>query len=223
MIYQRIPLSELQIKKDDILREIGYKGTEPDKLVLSHITEFLDYIHRNIITEYKYRICEGKIVPEGIQLEEGTYWECGKVITSLLQGSQKFLLFAATAGLEFEIFAQKINKEGDMLGIFLMDAIGSCIVEKTGDYMELRLEGEYETLQHTNRFSPGYCGWPLSDQKKLFRLLGENPCGIKLSETFLMNPIKSISGIIGIGEKVTQKKYGCKICNLDNCYKRNLK
>ena len=52
---------------------------------------------------------------------------------------------------------------------------------------------------HTLRFSPGYCGWHVSGQKKLFRLLGPESIGLTLSESCLMHPLKSISGVLVSG------------------------
>jgi hypothetical protein len=52
------------------------------------------------------------------------------------------------------------------------------------------------------RFIPGYCNWLLSDQQKLFELIGGNNCGVKLTESSLMILIKSVSGVIGVGAEV---------------------
>ncbi|MCK7538940.1 MAG: hypothetical protein MZV63_52410 [Marinilabiliales bacterium] len=46
----------------------------------------------------------------------------------------------------------------------------------------------------TNRFSPGYCGWDVAEQHKLFSFFKDNFCGITLTESALMNPVKSVSG-----------------------------
>lgn len=110
-----------------------------------------------------------------------------------------------------------------MLHTFILDTIGSCIAEKAGDKMESLLEKEIAGYRHTYRFSPGYCGWPLKEQKEIFRILENRPCGILLSDVFLMHPIKSISGIIGIGNNIQERKYGCDICQLETCYKRKNK
>ncbi|MCK7517168.1 MAG: hypothetical protein MZV64_05325 [Ignavibacteriales bacterium] len=37
-------------------------------------------------------------------------------------------------------------------------------------------------LKTTNRFSPGYCGWHVSEQHNLFRLVPDNYCGITLND-----------------------------------------
>ena len=38
-----------------------------------------------------------------------------------------------------------------------------------------------------------------------------------------MVPIKSVSGIIGLGEKVRRLDYTCGLCDFKQCYKRKLK
>jgi hypothetical protein len=50
-------------------------------------------------------------------------------------------------------------------------------------------------------YSPGYCGWHISSQRKLFELLEPEQIGITINESFLMQPIKSVSGILVGGEK----------------------
>ncbi|UCE26659.1 MAG: hypothetical protein JSW52_09965, partial [Candidatus Coatesbacteria bacterium] len=49
------------------------------------------------------------------------------------------------------------------------------------------------------RYSPGYCGWDISGQKKLFEYLKPNDVGITLRESYLMEPLKSVSGVIVAG------------------------
>jgi len=78
-------------------------------------------------------------------------------------------------------------------------------------------------MKITNRFSPGYCGWDVAEQHKLFSFFKDNFCGITLTESALMNPIKSVSGIIGIGRNVRYTAYQCKLCGDKNCIYRNKK
>ena len=78
-------------------------------------------------------------------------------------------------------------------------------------------------LKITNRYSPGYCGWDVSEQKKLFKILPEKFCGIELTDSCLMHPIKSVSGIIGIGKSVKFNEYTCNLCDEADCLYRNLR
>ncbi len=51
------------------------------------------------------------------------------------------------------------------------------------------------------RYSPGYCGWHITGQKKLFEELKPESIGITLNSSYLMQPIKSISGVMISGDK----------------------
>ena len=144
-------------------------------------------------------------------------------ILSLLKNSERFVFFAATAGMEYQDFHNKLSNADDALLLFIWDTLGSCIAEATGDIMEKFVETELPGIPHTNRFSPGYCGWHVNEQKLLFSLLPDNVCGITLNSSALMYPIKSISGVIGSGLHVDTRKYGCQFCELDNCYKKRIK
>jgi hypothetical protein len=110
-----------------------------------------------------------------------------------------------------------------MLKVFIVNTLGSLIAEKCADEMERILQASIDKLgwKHTNRFSPGYCGWSLTEQHELFSLFPTpTPCGISLTDSSLMVPIKSVSGIIGVGKSVSKQEYSCGRCDFDKCYKK---
>ena len=149
----------------------------------------------------------------------------GPIITNQLKGSEALCWFVATAGLEFESFQHHLTQEGDMLRVYLANEIGSMIAEKTADRMEELLQEQLtpKGLYRTNRYSPGYCGWHVKEQPILFELFRPKasgfsldttptPCDIHLTESCLMIPIKSVSGVIGIGHNVRKREYTCNLC-----------
>ena len=109
-----------------------------------------------------------------------------------------------------------------MVRVFIADSLGSVIAEKCADQMETALQESIDKLgwHHTNRFSPGYCGWHVSQQQLLFPLFDGHTCGVRLTDSSLMLPIKSVSGIIGLGKEVRRLDYTCGLCNFEKCYKR---
>ncbi|MDR0232221.1 MAG: hypothetical protein LBI82_08905 [Dysgonamonadaceae bacterium] len=220
MIHFNPEFTSLSITANKVYAEMGYKQIQPEEQVVMLTESLLKEILGIATPEYTFKLYRGNIEGDTVYLDEGSQLKVGTVLSSLMQGSESFAIFAATAGNTFQRYQEELKKGDDLLKSYVADAIGSCIAEETGDYMESMLKKEIGALRHTNRFSPGYCGWHLSEQKELFRLLGENPCGITLSDTCLMTPIKSISGIIGIGRNVKEKKYGCRYCELETCYKR---
>ena len=152
-------------------------------------------------------------MPDGMVIEE----------INTLRGSEAFAFFTATAGVEFEEFQHLLQQEDDMVKIYIADSLGSIIAEKAADCMEEELAVfiEKRGWKHTNRYSPGYCGWHVSEQQKLFSLFPvASPCGIQLTDSSLMIPIKSVSGIIGVGSHVRKLEYTCGLCTFENCFRR---
>lgn len=223
MKHYNIPFSALSISVDSILKEMGYRDNKPELYIVSQIEELLNGLESTVNAQGAFGLYDGKLTEDTLLIASAIPMKTGKTINGLLKGSFSYAVFVATAGKEFEEFRIKTEKEDDILKTFLLDVIGSCIAEGAGDYLESEIEKEIKDLQHTNRFSPGYCGWPLTDQKKIFSLVDGATCGIELTDVCLMYPIKSISGIVGIGHEVKKKQYACDVCEMETCYKRNLR
>lgn len=216
---KNIPFEELPLKREDIYHTMGYGSATPDEVTLALLDELLEEASKRSKPQFLYRLIDCTFDGTEISLERQTF-QTARTISTLLRRSKQMAVFVATAGEVFQEWMDEVTASGDMLRLFVLDAIGTCIVEAAGDYMEQVLQTEISSLKHTNRFSPGYCDWPVSNQHALFSLLPENPLGIHLTDTALMIPIKSISGFIGIGEDVITKTYGCHICKKKDCVLR---
>jgi cobalamin-dependent methionine synthase I len=142
-----------------------------------------------------------------------------------LRKSDSVAVFLCTAGPEIGDHARQLINEKDFLKGYIFDIAGSEIVEAAADKMQeaLRINLLAENIMITNRYSPGYCGWHVSEQHKLFTLVPGNYCNISLTDSSLMQPIKSVSGFIGLGGKVRFSPYTCNLCDMQNCIYRNHK
>ncbi|MFI3322261.1 MAG: vitamin B12 dependent-methionine synthase activation domain-containing protein [Rikenellaceae bacterium] len=215
----KVDINLLTIDRKDIYRAMGYKGAIPDEITLALTEELLEKAFEIAKPRYCYKIFECTLEKDSFTLESITF-NCQRTIGAMVRNSETMALFVATAGEEFQSYFDEVSNSGDILNLFVLDAIGTVIVEATGDYMEAQLQKEIESKKHTNRFSPGYCAWDINEQHKLFSLFPSQICGITLGSTSLMHPIKSISGVVGIGDKVITKKYGCEICKRTDCNQR---
>jgi hypothetical protein len=145
------------------------------------------------------------------------------IVTRHLDKATSIAVFACTAGKDVSRWAAEYNQKGNPIHAYIVDSLGSVAVEKAMNLIQEKLKVQMHEmgLHITNRYNPGYCGWETSEQKLLFGLLPAEFCGIKLTESLLMKPIKSVSGIIGIGEGVSYKKYTCNYCKDTHCLYRN--
>ena len=214
MTEKTLSFEELGITAADVYEQMGYHDAQPDKATQQETTTILKEVSQWLRPRFSYFVVNKQ--PD---------FEMGNIILRQLRGSEAFALFICTSGLEFETYQQRLKEQGDMVRVFIADALGSVIAEKCADQMEKALQESIDKLgwMHTNRFSPGYCGWHVSQQQLLFPLFQGHTCGVKLTDSSLMVPIKSVSGIIGLGEKVRKLEYTCGLCDFKQCYKRKKK
>lgn len=217
---------ELGITLSDIYEQMGYGSNIPDPLTVRETEAMLEQTLKIIHPRFCFFISDGTLDESGHTLSVmGQDFSIGRIISRQLRKSERYAFFVATAGVEFEEFQHRLADQNDMVKIYIADAIGSVVAEKTADKMEQELERLLipSGWHHTNRFSPGYCGWHVSEQQKLFPLFPEQPpCGVTLTESSLMTPIKSVSGVIGLGKDVRKLDYSCGLCDFKQCYKRKL-
>ena len=214
MTEKTLSFEELGITAADVYEQMGYHDAQPDKATQQETAMILKEVSQWLRPQFSYFVVNKQ--PD---------FEMGNIILRQLRGSEAFALFVCTSGLEFEAYQQRLKEQGDMVRVFIADALGSVIAEKCADQMEKALQESIDKLgwKHTNRFSPGYCGWHVSQQQLLFPLFQGHTCGVKLTDSSLMIPIKSVSGIIGLGKKVRKLEYTCGLCDFKQCYKRKKK
>lgn len=166
----------------------------------------------------------GTIKLKSVKEESTETFEVGSQVCGYLKDSEYAALFLCTAGEEFNSLINHFNDNGDLLEAYLVDAIGSLTVENAMDRIMDILEqrSKLNGLKISNRYSPGYCNWHLAEQQKLFKMLHQQRTDIQLTESSLMFPTKSVSGIIGLGSLTRKRDYGCATCNNQTCIYRKI-
>jgi cobalamin-dependent methionine synthase I len=115
-------------------------------------------------------------------------------------------------------------QQDDELAAMIVNAVGAERAEAAEAKILERLReqaGEFGFCP-TLPYSPGYCGMALSEQRTLFDLFRDFDVGVTLSDSCLMQPLKSVSGLIGLGpsERVQESGSPCDRCELYNCAMR---
>ncbi|MEW5702451.1 MAG: vitamin B12 dependent-methionine synthase activation domain-containing protein [Candidatus Zixiibacteriota bacterium] len=140
------------------------------------------------------------------------------------------------------LFSVTLGEEicGQISGLFalhefalgaMLDAAASEGTELTAEYAESYyadhcIQDNPSQAQDLGilRFSPGYCGWDTSGQKRLFGVLKPEEIGITLNASCLMHPLKSISGVILVGPGTAfafEDDYAfCRLCETHSCRER---
>ena len=137
------------------------------------------------------------------------------------KGQDMIALGLCTIGDELENKVSQLNQQGELAQAVVLDAVGSVAAESAADFLNLQIcewcqKRGWATSQ---RFSPGYGNWSLEGQKFIFSLLPTARMKVRLNQSCMMIPRKSVSFAIKIGEEFRsfRKKRICEICNLKDC------
>lgn len=225
MIHQLdFTFSDLKITKEKVSPLLGFGNNLP-----SPFDEYLDeaFLYSEDLHEISavFKIVGRSSISFN---KNGFTAECkefnsGKIILNQLIGSDELIFFICTAGRSVSEKADSLLKGEDPALGYIYDLLGTEIAEAVGDALQSHIRSEFleEKENITNRFSPGYCQWNVMEQHKLFGLFSGKTVGVCLSQSALMQPIKSISAVIGKGKDVKYKPYNCNKCKLKHCYKRS--
>jgi hypothetical protein len=222
---QEIKHYKFNIDQLDIsITEIEEYGHIPDNMPSYHqfLKTELATLNNTASMEGGCVIVEASAFDEHLVVGD-TIFHTGKQVSQFYKGLSHVAVFVCTAGPEITDRAAELNQKGDLVESYLLDILGSVLVEKAMDKMQhlLKSDMKLNEMEISNRYSPGYCNWNVSEQKLLFDFFPANFCNVSLSESCLMQPIKSVSGIIGIGKQVKYHKHVCQLCNSLNCIYRN--
>lgn len=215
---------QLQITIDDFAEFTGH-SLENNKVILADLEDVIYTGGQLIKIQCLYTTFnEISLSTTGFEVQNVTFY-CNRKIAVQLKGSEMMIVFVCTAGPGVHEQYKEYISQNELVKAYFIDLLGNIAVEKAMDIIQLQLLNYMDLYQmkSTNRYSPGYCGWDITEQSKLFSLLPVNPCGIKLSESSLMVPSKSISGVIGCGATAKYNEYGCQLCEMKKCLYRKLK
>jgi len=123
-------------------------------------------------------------------------------VADILPNADRLALFTVTLGEDTSAAITKCFASHDFALGSMLDAAASVAVDRAADLVERRYEHElcaagWEAPPGAVlRYSPGYCGWHVSGQRRLFDHLKPERIGVTLRSSFLMEPLKSTSGVL---------------------------
>jgi hypothetical protein len=139
-----------------------------------------------------------------------------RVLRVNLDGLFRVFPFIATCGDEL---AQWTAAMDDPMQRFWADTVMEKALRAGIEAVARHLNATYKPGRRAIMNPGSLEDWPLAEQQRLFDLLGDpkQSIGVSLSESFLMWPIKSVSGIWF----ETEKDYeNCQLCPRDLCPNR---
>ncbi|OGD25152.1 MAG: hypothetical protein A2Y69_00520 [Candidatus Aminicenantes bacterium RBG_13_59_9] len=138
------------------------------------------------------------------------------ILRKNLDGANKVFPYIITVGPELEHAA---SAQGDLLKQYYLEEMANMALESAAGWLGGRLEVRYGVTGLANMSPGSLADWPISEQTKLFSIFGdtEKAVGVRLTDSMLMLPRKSISGILFPSE---EGFVACQLCERVHCSSR---
>lgn len=197
-----IPLSAVMPKREEILRRMRYHSK---KTVLNGQDEAL--LEDGITTGGAISRPAGiyGLFPITGRTDAGL--EIGNVpfgsasLARLLAESEQAVLMAATVGSGPADRIDALTRQNHLSDAVILDAIASEMTDHCLDHMTQILTREWARRGYrltAHRYSPGYGDLSITLQQGIFDLLGAGRLGIKITDTCILKPLKSVFAILGL-------------------------
>jgi hypothetical protein len=147
-------------------------------------------------------------------------------------GAERALVLAVSAGLGCEEHARQLWAEAKPDEYFFLEIFGSAVIEHLVATSSGRICGlaERDDLLAVPHYSPGYTGWDVADQNKLFDLIARGlskpfPGPLEVLTSGMLKPKKSLLAVIGLaprtGRSVISAQVPCTSCAFSPCEYRH--
>jgi hypothetical protein len=134
------------------------------------------------------------------------------------------VLVAVSAGPECEEEARRLWQEGKPDEYFFMEMFGSAVVEHLVTITNGRLcaWADANGMVALPHYSPGYTGWDVSDQTRLWNLIRQETGGklaghLDVLDTGMLRPKKSLLAVIGLTHHLDKVRSHAKLVPCENC------
>jgi hypothetical protein len=151
-------------------------------------------------------------------IQVGSVSFTSRTLSRNLASAERIFPLISTCGHEMDAASPT---DGDALKEFWWDLIKTQMLFAANQHLTDHLHQRFR-LGKTATMHPGSGDasvWPIEQQRPLFALLGDvqKSIGVTLTDSFLMTPNKTISGILFPTEKDFRS---CEVCHRDNCISR---
>ena len=142
-----------------------------------------------------------------------------RLLAKVAGKAERLILFAMTIGNAIDDRVADYSKAGNIMEAFTLDAAGTAFIASSSKVAIAQLNERYRAdgMNITFPMGPGHSYWDgLEDMRTIFSFLDADQIGIRLTDSNLMLPRKSIAMVMGVGCDL--KDFGgkthCDFCNI---------
>ncbi len=203
-VYDSRPHQE--VREAEYRRLLGYPpGHVPSRRARELAAWARDWYARHGRPWIYFRRADLRLTSDSLHLE-GLEFRSRALQQHLRQhGAQRAMLVAVSAGAECEEHARELWNEGRPDEYFFLEIFGSAVVEDLLSRASGRIcdQAGLEKWAAVPHYSPGYTGWDVAEQNKLFGLIARGmtswfPGPLEVLSSGMLRPKKSLLAVFGL-------------------------
>ena len=145
MTKKELHYEDLGISLSELYEQMGYGQTMPDETTQKETERITEEVKAFLKSRFCFFV-----------QREMPGFSIGKIIERQLKGAEAYALFICTAGQKYEDYMHRLKEEGDMVRVFIADALGSVIEQLTEEWAR---KGDYATNLGTQVHAVMEYGW----------------------------------------------------------------
>ncbi len=149
---------------------------------------------------------------------EGGHFE-GPLVSRALAGASEINLALCTIGPKLEERMEELMA-ADMVKGLALDGAGTAAIGMVSLIVNNMIISAAESrgLKMGMKAQPGQEGWPIEQQRVLFGILPAEQINVRLTDSCLMIPRKSVTFVVPFGEDLCEDAVPCDFCSKrDRC------
>jgi len=200
----------VELELTEVLKRLRMR--QQSKYVEEIVQELIELVRPAVRPRAVYEVCyvdnrnEDSLYIGGVKFTS-------RLLRVNLDKVERVFPYVATCGRELDAIT---IPSSDFMKSYCLDMIKEMVLRSARDYLKDYLKRIY-ALPQISSMNPGSLkSWPITQQEGLFSIFGnvEELIGVKLTEAFLMVPLKSLSGIFF----PTRVEFvSCQLCPREVC------
>jgi len=215
-MYKQVKDFNITLSAEDVLKGQGIDPKRASSRLFKDAGNIIEEAHALLKPAAVHSIF--KIVNfehQKVTFESGIFE--GPLVARAMAGADDLNIAICTIGADLEARVGEIMSKNPVMGVALEGA-GISALRKVSQTVEDIISAEACELDLAlgMRAQPGQEGWPLEQQRQVFTILPAAEIGVRLTESCLMIPRKSVSFVIPRGKELIDSVIPCDFCSKKN-------
>jgi hypothetical protein len=215
-MYKQVNDFEIQLTAEDVLMGQGIDPKRASERLFASAEAIIEEAHSLLRPVALYTIVKVIEFEHQKITYEGGFFE-GSLVARAMAGAEHLNIALCTIGEPLEKRVEEMMNENPVAALAL-DGAGISALRKVSQTVETMISKEACELDLAlgMRAQPGQEGWPIEQQREVFKVLPAEQIGMRLMESCLMLPRKSVSFVIPRGTALSNSVVPCDFCSKRN-------